>query len=115
MVGVTPAGDRDKRVTFQRGTAAPGAFRNEPLTVWTDIGPVPKRWAKVLYGTGAERRQAATEAASQTATVRTLQDALTRTITTADRIVFDGRPWDVTAIAPIGRADIEFTCIAKGK
>ncbi len=109
----TPAGQRDKAIVFERGAATRGGLGQPGEKVWTAIGP--SRLAKVLYGSGAERRQAAAEGAVQAATFRVLADSLTRTVVATDRISFDGLAWDVTGIAPIGGPvayEIEFTAMA---
>jgi hypothetical protein len=75
----------------------------------------PSRLAKVLYGTGAERRAASVEGAVQTATFRVMADSLTRTVAITDRISFDGLVWDIGAISPVGGPvayEIEFTGVA---
>lgn len=107
---MTPAGQRDKRITFQRAVRTRSSLGTPTAGAWSDLGA---RWAKVLYGSGAERRQAATEQAVQPATFRVLADTLTRSIIATDRISFDGLVWDITNISPIGRpAEIEFTATA---
>ncbi|HEX8555774.1 MAG TPA: phage head closure protein [Sphingomonas sp.] len=109
----TPRGQLDRRITIQSGQAVRGALGRETETIWADHC---KAWARVLFGTGQERREAAAEGASQSATFRVLSSAKTRTVTERFRILFDGRAWDITSIAPIGVNDeIEFTAtVAKG-
>lgn len=107
-MAMTPAGQRDQRIAFERAGAPRGA-----LGVKTPGAPVAlgSRWAKVLFGTGAERRAAAVEQAVQSATFRCLADELTRTIVVSDSIVHRTVRYDVTGIAPIGvgPAEFEFT------
>lgn len=108
----TPAGQRDKLVVFQRDAAGRTAMGGIAAGNWQALG---SRFAKVLYGSGAERRGAAGEAASQAATFRVLADAVTSTVTVRDRIAFLGRTWDITSAVPIGGpsgAEIEFTAVA---
>lgn len=109
----TPAGQRDRIITFQRGAAVRGGLGTEPVTAWAPLG---RAWAKVLFGTGAERRQAGAEGASQTATFRVLSDSISRGVVETDRILFDTRPWDITSISPIGvNEEIEFVAtVSKG-
>jgi len=107
---VTPAGGRDKRITFERATTTRTALGGAGAPSW---GILCARWAKVTYGNGAERRNAAVEQAVQPATFRVLADSETREVLATDRIVFDGLAWDITSIAPIGRpSEIEFTATA---
>lgn len=111
-MAMTPAGRRDTRVVFERATVARSALGGKTAGAgdWAAIG---SRLGKVLYGTGAERREAAVEAGAQAATFRLLADSLTRTITLADRAVCRGLTYDLTGIAPIGNDEIEFTGTAR--
>lgn len=108
---MTPAGQMDRRIAFERSTTSRSGLGTVSASSWAEIG---ERWAKVLFGTGAERREAATEGSTQAATFRVRADDLTTTITAKDRIAYAGRSWDITGIAPIGRgpAEIEFTATA---
>lgn len=110
---MTPAGERNKRITFERATSTRGGLGQPGARTWASIGAA--RWAKVLYGTGAERRAASVEGAVQSATFRVLADSLTRGVLVTDRISFDGLVWDIGGIAPIGGPvayEIEFTATA---
>ena len=109
----TPRGEFNRRIAFERGVTVRSGLGREPAAQWASLGTV---WAKVLFGTGQERRQAGAEGASQTATFRVLSSLLTRGVTERDRIQFDGRAWDITSISPIGvRDEIEFVATgAKG-
>lgn len=104
-------GERDRTIRFERGSAARNALGGKAPLAWASLGT---RLAKVLYGSGAERRAGGVEGAVQSATFRCLRDDLTRTIVVTDRIVFDGLNWDITSVAPIGRAPayIDFTGVA---
>jgi head-tail adaptor len=106
-VPMTPAGARDKRVTFQRATTTRSALGGKTASsaAWSALGT---RWAKVLYGTGAERRTAAVEQGVQAITVRCLADSLTRTVLVTDRMVHGGLTYDITGIVPVGQ-EFEFT------
>lgn len=110
---MTPAGQRNMVVLFQRNAAGRSPMGGAAAADWQALGT--SRLAKVLYGTGAERRGVAGEQAAQAATFRVLADSLTRTVTHKDRIVFGGMNWDITNIAPIGGPsprEIEFTATA---
>jgi SPP1 family predicted phage head-tail adaptor len=104
----TPAGDRDKRIEFQRETVTKSGLGVD-VPSWS---LVQKAWAKVLFGTGNERRQAASEGASMTATFRVLVTTELNTVTERDRIWFRDIAWGITSIAEIGRAEFEFTAVA---
>jgi len=104
----TGAGARDQRVIFQRCSVTEDAMGVE-VPRWDDLEPA---WAKVLYGTGAERREAGALSAAQTATFRVRSTAALRSVTPADRIFHsDGQAWNITSIAKIGRWEIEFTAV----
>jgi head-tail adaptor len=107
------AGDRNQAIQFQRNAGGRDALGGPGVADWQVLGGA--RMAKVLYGSGAERRGAAGEQASQAATFRLLADSVTRTVLQTDRITFDGLNWDITSIAPIGgpqAREIEFTALA---
>ena len=93
------AGLRNKRVVFQRNTPTIDDQGGE-VDSWADIGA---ERAQVLFGTGQERREAAQEQASTTASFRVLHNSLTSGLTTRDRISFDGAYWDITSNVPFGR------------
>lgn len=110
-MGLTPAGQLDKRISLERAGLIRSAAGPSKVGSWEALG---SRWAKVTYGSSAERREAGSERAVQVATFRCRADSLTRTIMVTDRIVHAGASWDVTGIAPIGRgpAELEFTATA---
>ena len=70
-----------------------------------------RAWARVMFGSGAERREASAAGNVQTATFRTLANLSTRSITRRDGIIFDGNFWGIDAISPVGPQgnEIEFT------
>lgn len=109
---MTPAGRRDTRVEFQRAAPARSALGGKTAGSgdWATLG---SRLAKVLFGTGAERRAAAVEEGTQAATFRMIADSLTRSITIGDRVLCRGLTFDLTGIAPIGSTEIEFTGTAR--
>ena len=109
----TPAGQRDRRIRFERATLARNALGVMDASGWTLI---EKAMAKVLFGTGQERRTAGAEGATQTITIRTLSTNALRGVTESDRVFLDGRGWSITSIAPVGVNDeIEFTAtVEKG-
>lgn len=108
---MTPAGQRDRRLSFERAAAVTSALGGTKRAVFAPFGITVS--AKVLFGSGQERRQAGAEGVSLVATFRVLSSTETRAITEADRIRFDARSWDITSIVPIGvRAEIEFVATA---
>ena len=112
---IRPAGRRIHSIRFQRLSANEDALGGTDTSVWSNLFD-SSRPAAVYYGTGSERRQAAAESAAQIATFNVLADSETRTVTTGDRIEFNGLGWDITGIAPIGGPvpfEIDFTATAK--
>lgn len=109
---MTPASQRNQVIVFERATETRGALGGKSATSWAAMGTA--RFAKVLFGSGSERRTAAVESATQAATFRVLADDLAVEVTTQDRIVHRGLAYDITGIAAIGlRPDeLEFTATA---
>ena len=108
---MTPRGQFDKRIAFERAATVRSALGPVKAADWAGLG---NRWCKVTWGSAAERREAGAERAVQTATFRVLGDALTRSIVVTDRIVHSGLAWDIAGKADLGRgaAEIEFTAMA---
>ena len=69
--------------------------------------------AKVLYGTGQERRQAAQEGAQQAATIMVNWTPDLASVVAKDRVSFDGFAWDITSPpARVGLNDeLHFTAV----
>lgn len=99
------AGKRDKRVSIERATTTVNDY-NEPVPTWSEL---TKRWTAIYFGKGSERRQAAMEQGSQTASFVMLSDSITRTITLEDRLNWGGSLWDIVSVLPVNRAEIEIT------
>lgn len=106
---IESAGRRDTRVTFWQPTKTRGGL-GVKTAAYADAGG---RLAKVLWGSSAERREAAVEGAVQTATFRVLADTLTRLVTTEWQIrctrMGVALTFDVTGFVPIGADEIEIT------
>ena len=105
------AGKRDRRIQFYPVTVTEDALGVE---IEADGTPIPA-YASVLFGDGAERREAGQAGSAQTATFRVLSTASLRAATERWEIEFLGARWGIASIAPIGEADdIEFTATRKG-
>ena len=104
------AGEYDKRIRFERAVASENSFGEDEETGWEPLGGAV--WAKVSYGTGEDRRDAAQEGASIFATFRVRKSAATAAVTERDRISF-GRAWEISSIVPWGDRDLEFTAKAR--
>lgn len=111
MARTMPTARRDRTITFLRAARTRDTVGVKIEGAFASIGT---RFASVRYGSGAERREAAAERATQPATFRTLADSLTRTIVVNDRIQYDALVYDIVSIVPIGRGpnEIEFTAVA---
>lgn len=105
------AGVRDQLISFQRDTGTGKDSHGGKTATWTAY---TQAWAQVVFGTGQERREAAQEAASTSATFRVLPTPLTLALTTRDRIGgYLGADWDITSVVPLGRDGVEVTAIRK--
>lgn len=106
---IESAGRRDTRVTFLQPTKSRGGMGVKTAS-YAEAG---SRLAKVLWGSGAERRGAAVEGAVQAATFRVLADSLTRLVTAEWQIRLTRMgvtlTFDVTGLVPIGADEIEIT------
>lgn len=106
------AGRRDQLITLQRFTATQDEY-GEETQAWSELG---KEWAAVFYGRGDERRQAAQEQGQQAANFQMLANLATLGLKIEDRIVLDGRIWNIVGISPHTpeRGLIEVTATATG-
>ena len=90
------SGRRDQLVSLERATVEQDPY-GEEISTWSALGT---EWAAINWGRGDERRQAAMEQGSQSATFNVLDNPMTRTVSLKDRIVFDGQSWDITSSVP---------------
>lgn len=100
-------GERDELITFERGTVTVDDYGGETPT-WAEYA---QAWANVRRGTGQERREAAQEAGSQSATFVTDWNPTLETIEITDRIQYRGDAWDIVDVAPDVRREIQFTAV----
>ena len=105
------AGEKDRKVAFYPRTVTEDDLGTE---IEADGTPVAA-WAKVLFGSGSERREAGQAGSQKTATFRVYSSAALRAATALWEIEFLGSRWGITDISPIGEAEeIEFTAVKKG-
>ncbi|MFC3097374.1 phage head completion protein [Alteraurantiacibacter palmitatis] len=109
---MTPAGKRDKRITFHEELAAGENAYGEPAQQ-QEMPGVGRAWAMVSYGRSDERREMAIERSEQVATFTVPANSTTRAITAKHLIRFGGAYWDINGIAPWERSDIQFTAIRR--
>lgn len=91
------AGPRAFLITIERATVTTDDYGDE-IEVWASHA---QAWARVRYGSGQERREAAQEAAVQTATFECDWSPTLETVTARDRVQFGGA-WDITSAITTG-------------
>lgn len=106
-------GKLNKRVTIRRAAVPTRNAMNEPVQVWSDFGTF---WAQPINQRNTERWQAdQTSAQSERAWLVRWTDR-TATISPLDRLVCDGREFEITGAIEIGRrAAIEISGIARSE
>lgn len=103
-------GRLNKRITIRRASAPTRNAMNEPQEVWADFGTF---WAEPVKQQNAERRQADQTSAQSDRVWRVRWTARTATISPLDRLVCDGREFEIIGTTEIGRrVGIEITGIA---
>lgn len=100
-------GKRESLITVQTGTATTDDYGGE-ITTW---GELTQAWARIRYGTGQERREAAQERMSQAATFECEWTSTLAAVGTTARITFDGDNWDIISKAPLGHREIHFAAV----
>lgn len=105
------AGDFDRRIQFFTASVSEDDLGIEQETL--AAGHVA--WARVSFGNGAERREAAGAGGVQSAIFRVLASSATRAITRRDVIRFDGCDWGISSISPVGPqgSEIEFVATVR--
>lgn len=110
---MTPAGDRSRRIGFYSVSAVRDGHGVETET----FALAQEAFALVMFGKGAERRDAAAAGAMMTATFRVLSTSVLRTATERWQIEYDGQRWGISSIAAVGLQgeELEFTATRLGK
>lgn len=104
------AGDRQYLVSFIEAATSTNDY-NETVDDWDSPTTLAQALARVRFGTAQEQRQAAQEAASQTASFECLRTPTLDAVPMTARIAFDGSQWDITERAPLDRKTIRFTAV----
>lgn len=100
------AGNLDRRIAIERYSLTRNAD-NEPEEAWAEIG---KRWASKKDVSDGEKLRAAEVGAMVTTRFQVRWDSLTLTLTAADRLVYDGKTYDIVGTKELGRREgIEIT------
>lgn len=100
-------GKRESLITIQRGTPTADNYGGETI-VWATLATA---WARVRYGTGQERREAAQERAAQAATFECEWSTALTGVAITDRISFDSDTWDIVSRSPLGHKEIHFAAV----
>ena len=100
-------GQRDRLITIQRGTPTGDDYGGETI-VWATLTTA---WARIRFGTGQERREAAQERAVQSATFECEWSATLAAVLITDRISFESEAWDIVSKAPLGHKEIHFAAV----
>src|SRR5688572_30857963 len=102
-------GERSHLIVIQRATAATDDHGGETLT-WHEHA---RAWARLRYGTGAERREAAQERAAQVCTFECDWTPTLAAVAMTDRILVFGLAWDIASKAIVGgNREVHFTAVA---
>jgi len=95
------AGPLDRRITIERYGITYNDD-NEPVEAWGEIG---KRWASKKDVSDGEKIRAAEVGATVTTRFQVRWDSLTMTLTAADRIVCEGKTYDIAGTKELGRRE----------
>jgi len=102
------AGHRDRIIAIERAAVNQNEY-GEEIETWAEVF---KEWARVFYGKGNERREAAANRSEMSITFLVLANSNSRTITARNRIRYDGLIWNIEGVAPVTRGEIEITAVA---
>lgn len=92
----------DRRITLRRSTSAPNAF-NEPVLTWRDFATVRARWRDA----SANERVRAAEVGGQLSAIFEIRwSPSVAGVDERDRLVFDGREYNITGVRDIGRRSL---------
>lgn len=106
---MTDPGERHHLLIIQRAVATTDDHGGETNT-WHEHA---RAWARLRYGTGAERREAAQDRAAQVCTFECDWTPTLRDVAMTDRILLFGAAWDIQNKAIIGQnREVHFTAVA---
>ncbi len=107
-----PAGQRFEVIAFIAAATTTDDY-NQTVEDWDSPTTLATRMARVRFGTAQEKREAAQESASQTATFECVRSPTLDAVPMTARISFDGSQWDLSERAPLDRQTIRFTSIRR--
>ena len=106
------AGPLDRRITIERATVTLDAFGGEDL-IWLTLSVL---WASMTPISDGERFRSDERAADITTRFVVRRSNLTKTIDAKDRILFEGRIYQIYGVKEIGFRDgVEITASARGE
>jgi SPP1 family predicted phage head-tail adaptor len=104
------AGPLDRRLTLRRAAVTTNSL-NEPIQNWSDLATV---WASKADVSDGERVRAQAIGSSITTRFQVRHSSITATLTPEDRVVCEGREYEITGIKEIGRrVGVEITATAR--
>lgn len=103
------AGKLDRRITIRRATTAANDF-GEEIETWADVATV---WAQQRPNRGGERFAAQQMVGTK---VLTFQIRYRSDVTNRDRVVYNGREYNILDVREIGRRVVtEFDAVARAE
>lgn len=104
------AGELDRRIDIQQAVISKNAL-NESISQWISLGTV---WAKKTDVSDGERMRAAETSAQITTRFLIRWSIAMSAVNPKDRVVFDGRTYDIFFVKEIGRHEgIEISAAAR--
>ncbi|WP_075216157.1 phage head closure protein [Mongoliimonas terrestris] len=102
----------DRRIVIQRATTAPDAM-NEPIQTWSKLASVLAAKEDIR---DSERYSAGAVVAKITTRFRIRWSTTVADVSPTDRILFDGRVFDIVGTKEIGRREgVEITASARAE
>lgn len=107
---MTDPGQRHHLIVIQRqGAETDDGYTKRP-GAWADYA---RAWARIRYGTSAERREAAQERASRTATFECDWSPTLAAVKPTDRLIVFDTAWDISDAAVMGsNREVHITAVA---
>ena len=96
------AGDLDRRVRFERATAADDGFSSDVPASWAAIATV---WASVLPLSDGEKWRAGSVGATVSHRIKVRYSSVLAGLKASDRAIFEGRTLEIGAPKEVGRRE----------
>lgn len=106
------AGKLDRRIVLQRATVTTDAF-NQPVSTWATLATV---WASATPISDGERARAGEVFSNINMRFQIRYSSVVALVDTRDRVVFDGRVYDLVGVKELGRREaLELTAAARAE